>query len=187
MPTFFPRFIYVLAMMSLAGCATIPAAFVGDPAKTGFVVVEGEAAIAVQTPDSGIMRWRYSEIQEVTLQSAQQPLQTVRGRYRAGLTWFSDLQPGTYRVKDIRLSGETSDATFRLPQDALPESGLTFTIGAGEMRYLGYIEITQSNPNFVRFNVVHNRDEMRAWEHVYDFYAKTPWEPLLLKKIESVK
>lgn len=179
-PTF-SQFLFIVMTAMLGSCATIPAGFIGDPAKHGFVVVEGEMAISSGT---GVVQTRYSEIQEVTLQSG---LQTVRGRYRAGLTWFSDLQPGTYRVKDIRLSGERSDATFRLPQDALPESGLTFTVGAGEMRYLGFIEITLSSPNFVRFNVVHNRDEMRAWEHVYDFYANSPWEPLLLKKIESVK
>lgn len=177
----------VLAVLAFTGCTTIPAAFVGDPDKTGFVVVEGEAATAWPSSSAGIVRWQYSAIQEVTLQWAEQPMQTVRGRYRAGLTWFSDLQPGTYRVKDIRLSGERSDATIRLPHDALPESGLTFNIGAGEMLYLGHIEITRANDNFVRFNVIHNRDELRAWEHVYDFYASTSWEPSLLKKIEASK
>lgn len=177
----------VLAVLALAACTTIPAAFVGDPGKTGFVVVEGEAVTAWLSSDANdarVDRWQYSAIQEVTLQSAHQ---TVRGRFRAGLTWFSDLQPGTYHVKDIRLSGERSDVTIRLPNDALPESGLTFTIGAGEMLYLGYIEITRTNDNFVRFNVIHHRDELRAWEHVYDFYARTPWEPSLLKKIEASK
>ena len=76
---------------------------------------------------------------------------------------------------------------------------LSFTIDAWELRYLGYIEIMPQNDqvldpavsvkltNVLHFNIVHNRDELRAWEHVYDLYAHTPWEALLLKKIETVQ
>ena len=189
------------------GCAAIPSNFVGDPNKHGFVVVEGEAAVTLQRDsDTTTLQkqafgpsLRFSAIQEVTLESVEHPMRTVRGRNQAGLTWFSDLEPGSYRVKDIRLNDERGEATFRLPQGGLSESSLSFTVGAGELRYLGYIEISQYKreivskagtfelTNLLRFNVVHNRDELRAWEHVYDLYARTPWESLLLKKIETVQ
>lgn len=190
-----------------AGCTTIPTNFAGDPSKHGFVIVEGEAAITLQRDVDATNKQnstlgpslRFSEIEEVTLESVERPTQTIRGRNQAGLTWFSDLEPGSYRVKDIRLNHERGDATFRLPQDGSSESSLRFTVSAGELRYLGYIEISQYKreivsklgtfelTNILRFNVVHNRDELRAWEHVYDLYARTPWEPLLLKKIETVQ
>ncbi len=197
----------VMTAVMTMGCTTIPPAFVGDPGKHGFVIVEGEAAITVHKDNAaGVIQknahgpsLRFSAIQEVTLQSVEHPTQTVSGRNQAGLTWFSDLEPGTYRVKDIRLNDERGDASFRLPQDALPEPMLSFSVGPGELRYLGYIEITQQKheivspagtfelTNVLRFNVVHNRDELRAWEHVYDLYMHTPWETLLLKKIETVQ
>lgn len=195
-------FISALTLMTVAmnGCTTIPPAFAGDPGKHGFVIVEGEAAITKQTDVPETSR-RFAEIQEVTLQSVERPTQTVRGRNQSGLTWFSDLEPGTYRVKEIRLNDEHGDATYQLPQDGLPKPELSFSIGAGELRYLGYIEITQfvrqvvepkskraiELTNVLTFNIVRNRDEMRAWEHVYDLYAHTPWEALLLKKIETVQ
>ena len=193
-------FVGALALTTLAmhGCTTIPPVFVGDPSKHGFVIVEGEAAITKQKGELG-PTLRFSAIQEVTLQSVERPTQTVRGRNQSGLTWFSDLEPGTYRVKDIRLNDERGDATYRLPQSGLSEPVLSFTIGAGELRYLGYIEIMPRNDevldvahtikyaSVLHFNIVHNRDELRAWEHVYDQYAHTPWEALLLKKIETVQ
>lgn len=187
-----------LLLVATLGCTTIPSAFVGDPGKHGFVIVEGEAAITKQKHELG-PSVRFSAIQEVTLQSVERPTQTVRGRNQSGLTWFSDIEPGTYRVKDIRLNDERGDATYRLPQAGLAEPVLSFTIGAGELRYLGYIEIMPLNDqildaagaikltNVLHFNIVHNRDELRAWEHVYDGYARTPWEALLLKKIETVQ
>lgn len=206
------RIVFVGAALAAAavmiGCTTIPPAFVGDPNTHGFVIVEGEAAITQQKDgETAIAQQkkprepslRFSVIEEVTLQSVERPTQIVRGRNQAGLTWFSDLEPGTYRVKDIRLNNERGEAIYRLPQDALPEPALSFSIGAGELRYLGYIEISQfirhvvtnngsvELANVLRFNVVHNRDEMRAWERVYDLYARTPWEALLLKKIETVQ
>lgn len=197
----------ILAVALLQGCTTVPPAFMGDPNKHGFVVVEGEAAITKQEAATKTLTGapetsrRFAEIQEVTLQSVERPTHTVRGRNQSGLTWFSDLEPGTYRVKDIRLNDERGEETYQLPQDGLPETALSFSIGAGELRYLGYIEITQFIRQVVdskakrvielshvpHFNVVHNRDEMRAWEHVYDLYARTSWEGLLLKKIETVQ
>lgn len=188
----------VLLTQAMHGCTTIPPAFVGDPNKHGFVIVEGEAAVTKQKYELG-PTLRFSAIQEVTLQSVERPTQTVRGRNQSGLTWFSDLEPGTYRVKDIRLNDERGDATYRLPQSGLPEPVLSFSVGAGELRYLGYIEIMPQNEevldvartikltNVLHFHIVHNRDELRAWEHVYDLYAHTPWEALLLKKIETVQ
>ena len=182
----------------MLGCSTIPPAFVGDPGKHGFVIVEGEAAVTTQRHERG-PSVRFSTIQEVTLQSVERPTQTVRGRNQSGLTWFSDIEPGTYRVKDIRLDHELSDVTYQLPQAGLAEPVLSFTIGAGELRYLGYIEILPQNDQILdaagsvkltsvlQFNIVHTRDELRAWEHVYDVYARTPWEALLLKKIETVQ
>ncbi|MBI3774925.1 MAG: hypothetical protein HY273_05125 [Gammaproteobacteria bacterium] len=196
-----------LTTVAAVGCTSIPSNFVGDPGKHGFVIVEGEAAITLQRDGGATTKQnsefgpnsRFSEIQEVTLESAERPMQTIRGRNQGGLTWFSDLEPGSYRVKDIRLNNERGDASFRLPQGGLSESSLSFRVGAGELSYLGYIEISQHKreiasklgtfelTNILRFNVVHNRDELRAWEYVYDWYARTPWEPLLLKKIETVQ
>lgn len=187
-----------LGLVAMLGCIAIPSAFVGDPGKHGFVIIEGEAAVTQQRHERG-PSVRFSTIQEVTLQSVERPTQTIRGRNQSGLTWFSDIEPGTYRVKDIRLDKERGDVTYRLPQAGLAEPVLSFTIGPGELRYLGYIEIMPQNDqvldtagtikltNVLHFNIVHNRDELRAWEHVYDLYAHTPWEALLLKKIETVQ
>lgn len=185
----------MLTMNTLQGCMTIPPVFIGDPSKHGFVIVEGEAAITVQNDPrepgarpTEISR-KFYEIREVTLQSIERPTYTVRGRNQAGLTWFSDLEPGNYRVKDIHLN---EDIIYQFPRDAAPELVLSFNVGAGELLYLGYIEVTQFKRNFnltnvLHFNVVHTRDEVRAWEHVYDIYAHTPWEGLLLKKIETTQ
>jgi hypothetical protein len=154
-----------LTTLAMTSCATIPG-FAGDPNKHGFVIIEGEVVIT-------------------KLVSVEHPFDVIHGKRGSGLTWFSELEPGTYRVKDL------------LPRDA-PEPVLSFTIGAGELRYLGYIVATPLNgqadakrnaniPKEPRFNIVHNRDELRAWEYVYNFYASTPWEALLLKKIETVQ
>ena len=108
-----------LGLVAMLGCTAIPPVFVGDPGKHGFVIVEGEAAITKQKHELG-PSVRFSSIQEVTLQSVERPTQTVRGRNQSGLTWFSDIEPGTYRVKDIRLDEERGDVTYRLLKPVWP-------------------------------------------------------------------
>lgn len=158
------HFVSVLVLAAaMNGCSTMSSTFAGDPNKHGFVIFEGEVAIS-------------------KIVSVEHPFEIMHGKSQAGLTWFTELEPGRYRVKDISLPGVT-------------EPVLSFTIGAGELLYLGYIVATPLGPTsnsartapLYRFNIVHNRDELRAWEHVYNEYANTPWEGLLLKKIETVR
>jgi hypothetical protein len=190
-----------MTLVVASGCTTVAPAFIGKPDVHGFVIVEGEAAITKLESRNGpdVTDVRYAEIQEVTLQSVEQPTRIAHGRVRSGYTWFSNLLPGTYRIRDIRVANERSDYTYRLPDDAIGDPEFTFTVGAGELRYLGYIliqqfqrKITQQSQtheitNVVRFNVIHNKDEARVWENVYDLYAHTDWEPLILRRLELVK
>ncbi len=155
---------WALMTVTMQGCTTILPAFAGDPNKHGFVIFEGEVVIS-------------------KIVSVEHPFEVMHGKRQADMTWFTELEPGRYRVKDLSLPGVT-------------EPVLSFTIGAGELLYFGYIVATPLNSQAAdparispvyRFNIVHNRDELRAWEHVYSVYANTPWETLLLKKIETVQ
>jgi hypothetical protein len=191
----------------LLNCKSLSPAAIGDPNQHGFVLIEGEALIRTETPDSSdptrAVSTRVSEIDSVTLENADRPSHSLHGEYKSGRSWFSDLAPGTYRVREVHVKGDPNEFTYRLPQDADP-SALTFSVAAGELVYLGYIEIfqravrlnTEASVNLhpdpatfstVRIALVRNKHEFAAWEGVYDLYARTKWEPLILKRMAETK
>lgn len=166
----------------LVSCTTLPSAAIGDPQRHGFVLIEGEAM--VHLPKSGT---RVSDIDAVTLENTAKPAQSLQGEYKFGNIWFSTLEPGTYRVRDVHVKGDPNEFTYHLPKDADP-SALTFSVNAGGLVYLGYVEIfSQATSGAARIALVHNHHEFAAWEGVYDFYARTPWEPLILKRMAETK
>jgi len=183
------------ALLFLSGCSSFggPSAnslLIGSPQTHGFVVIEGETSL------------RGVEIQSVTLENTQHPEILIHGKTRGNATWISNLEPGEYRINRIRLVGEASEFTKTISGDEIADDPkLTFNIKEGELFYLGLIEIfmtdfkTKRNrfgqivraSNYVRSNIVDNHDQFRVWETLYDEYSSTPWEPVLLKKLDEQK
>ncbi len=188
--------LFILPAIFLSGCASLentpPIDFlVGSPQKHGFVVLEGETSL------QGV------EIQAVTLENTQYPEIFIHGKTRMNTTWISNLEPGTYRIKKIRLVADNGEFSKDITDNDLADDPkLTFSIKAGELFYLGLIEIQMSelvairnrsgqivryNSRYIRSNIIDNHDEFRVWETLYDEYSTTPWEPLLLKKLDEQK
>lgn len=179
----------------LFSCISLPSASVGDPRVHGFVLLEGEATIYTSSNDPPVApgpRTRIADIDAISLEKVGDPKFSIRTPVHTGRTWFSNLEPGTYRVREIHIKGDPNEFTYRLPDDADP-GALTFSVGTGELVYLGYVEIFQvphgSSGQFttVRIALARNRNEFIAWEEVYDLYARTDWEPLLLRRMELTK
>jgi hypothetical protein len=180
----------------LSNCKSLSPAAIGDPKRHGFALIEGEAMIHTKvletgTPDRDYVT-RTSDIDAVTLENVARPGSALHGEIRSGQTWFSNLEPGTYRVRDVHVRGDPNEYTHRLPDDADP-SALTFSVDAGGLVYLGYVEIflrpmqNPALPSTTRIALVRNKHEFAAWEEVYDLYAKTKWEPLILKRMAETK
>ena len=188
--------LFILPAVLLSGCSSLdnkpPVDFLmGSPQKHGFVVFEGETSL------------RGIEIQSVALENTQHPETIIYGKARMNTAWFSNLEPGKYRIKQIRLVGEKGEFTKEISDNEIADDpGLTFTIKAGELFYLGLVEIQMSaivvilnkygevigyTSNYVRSNIIDNHDEFRVWELLYDEYSTTAWEPLLLKKLDEQK
>ena len=188
--------LFILPAVLLSGCSSLdnkpPVDFLmGSPQKHGFVVFEGETSL------------RGIEIQAVALENTQHPETIIYGKARMNTAWFSNLEPGKYRIKQIRLVGEKGEFTKEISDNEIADDpGLTFTIKAGELFYLGLVEIQMSaivvildkygevigyTSNYVRSNIIDNHDEFRVWELLYDEYSTTAWEPLLLKKLDEQK
>jgi hypothetical protein len=186
----------ILPAILLSGCSSTatkpPVDFlVGSPQEHGFVVFEGETSL------------RGIEIQAVALENTQHPETIIYGKARMNTAWFSNLEPGKYRIKQIRLVGEKGEFTKEISDNEIADDPrLTFTIKAGELFYLGLVEIQMSaivvildkygevigyTSNYVRSNIIDNHDEFRVWELLYDEYSTTAWEPLLLKKLDEQK
>ncbi len=180
----------------LLGCKTLSPSAIGDPKRHGFVLIEGEAMIHTKVHNTGDPTQDYvtrtSDIDAVTVENVARPMNALYGEYRAGQTWFSNLEPGTYRVRDIHVKGDPNEFSYHLPADVDP-SALTFSVDAGGLVYLGYIEIfltpmtNPALPQTTRIALVRNKHEFVAWENVYDLYAKTKWEPLILKRMAETK
>ncbi len=191
-----PAFAVVALSVLLLNCTGLSPAAIGDPKRHGFVLIEGEAMIRTEIPRSkdspADVVTRISEIDAVTLENLASPTHALHGDYQSGRTWFSNLEPGTYRVREVHVKGDPNEFSYRLPQDADP-SALTFSVGTGELVYLGYVEIflrpslNSEIPSTVRIALIRNRHEFAAWEGVYDRYAHTSWEPLILKRLEATK
>lgn len=188
--------LFILPTLLLSGCSSLgnnpPIDFlVGSPQKHGFVVFEGETAL------------RGVDVQAVALENTQYPETIIHGMSQMKTTWFSNLEPGNYRIKQIRLIGEKGEFTKIISDNEIADDPrLTFSIKAGELFYLGLIEIQMSelvtirnrsgqivryNSRYIRSNIIDNHDEFRVWETLYDEYSTTPWEPLLLKKLDEQK
>ncbi len=188
--------LFILSALLLSGCLSLgntpPVDFlVGSPQKHGFVVFEGETSL------------RGVEIQAVALENTQYPENIIYGMSRMKTTWFSNLEPGNYRIKQIRLVGEKGEFTKDISDNEIADDPkLTFSIKAGELFYLGLVEIQMSElvaildksgrtinytSRYIRSNIIDNHDEFRAWEALYEKYSTTPWEPLILKKLDEQK
>ncbi len=186
----------ILPAILLSGCSSTatkpPVDFlVGSPQEHGFVVFEGETSL------------RGIEIQAVALENTQHPETILYGKARMNTAWFSNLEPGRYRIKQIRLVGEKGEFTKEISDNEIADDPrLTFSIKAGELFYLGLIEIQMSElvaildkfgniigftSHYERSNIIDNHDEFRVWELLYDEYSTTAWEPLLLKKLDEQK
>lgn len=183
-------FALCMAAALLFSCISLPPATVGDPRRHGFVLIEGEATIRGEPSAPG--GTRIAEIDSITLENAQHPTHTARSVIHSGRTWFSNLEPGAWRVKEIHVKGDPNEATYRLPDDADP-GALTFSVSAGELVYLGFVEIShtpvsdRTGATVTRIALVRNRNEFTAWEEIYDLYARTDWEPFLLRRMELTK
>ena len=184
---------YILPAIILTGCSSIENkplvdGFIGSPEKHGFVVLEGESLL------------RGTEIQAITLENTQYPEKFIHGESRMNSTWISILEPGEYRIKKIRFVADTQEYSNVSDNDIASDPNLTFSIKAGELLYFGLIEfqaeiveMLDSSGNVIGFtshyigsNIINNRDEFRVWESLYDDYSKTPWEPLLLNKLNKL-
>lgn len=188
--------LYILLGVLLPGCSLLEStpvvgSRVGSPQNHGFVIFEGETSL------QGI------EIQAISLENTQYPEAIIHGNTRMNATWFSNLEPGNYRIKRIRLVGEKGEFSKEISDNEIADDPkLTFSIKAGELLYLGLIEMQMSEriairnksgqiigytSRYIRSNIIDNHDEFRVWEAVYDEYSATPWEPLLLKKLDEQK
>ena len=188
--------LFILPAILLSGCsspATKPPVdfLAGSPQEHGFVVFEGETSL------------RGIEIQAVALENTQHPETIIYGKARMNTAWFSNLEPGRYRIKQIRLVSEKGEFTKEISDNEIGDDPrLTFSIKAGELLYLGLIEIQMSEivaildkygeiigftSHYIRSNIIDNHDEFRVWELLYDEYSTTAWEPLLLKKLDEQK
>lgn len=161
-----------------SGCTALSPHVIGDPTKHGFVLIEGDAVV--------------SNIGSVTVESVEFPIQAIRGQHRRGRTWFSNLAPGTYRVRELGGEVDFNGNSLDVPEDVDPLP-LTFTVDAGQLVYLGNILLASYSNSIANVRnpksaiLVHGGQEFAAWESVYDLYAHTQWEPLILMRLEATK